>query len=227
MDFPQKAHIIHRLVQIEICPSQVTFLFVWPKPANKCKQTVLGAWATHFKITLQKMVPEKSSKNPSWQPLRFDHFRSSGNCTSTRLCRKFRPNLGVDFLPGKSGRSEQVKVRNVSLSGISTYPTQWERKLIFPTFSWDMLGSPRSWWVLLTTCMNWPYSFLASLLRLLLQLLLITSKGFSPSFLVDCYVMDEPLPQKSDLYLDWPPYYPPPSPTPPQATCICLKIIFR
>lgn len=208
MDFPQKAHIIHGLFQIEIRPSQVTFLFVWNLP--QCKQTVVGAWATHFKITLSyKKWYLKSFKNPSfsrssWQPVsRFD-FRSSGNCTSTRLCRKFRPNLGVDW---------------------SSYPSNGKETHL-PNFSWDMLGSQGGWYYLLLVWI-WPYSCLASLLRLLLQLLLITSKGFSPSFLVDCYVMDEPLPQKSDLYLDWPPYYPPPSPTPPQATRICLKIIFR
>ena len=50
---------------------------------------------------------------------------------------------------------------------------------------------------------------------------------FPQSFWLIAVSWMNPLPQKSDLYLDWPPYYPPPSPTPPQATCICLKIIFR
>lgn len=192
MDFHQKAHIIHGLFQIEIRPSQVTFLFVWPKPAS-CKQTVVGAWATHFKTTLS--YPKwylKSFRNPSfsrsWQPLRFD-FRSLGNCTSTRLCRKFRPNLGV-IGPGFPGQRTGQGNQHIP---------PMERTLIFPTLDgrcWVPRGG--------TTY----YLNELAMFRSLLQLLLITSKVF----LVDCYVIDEPVPKNGNLYLDWPPYYPPPSP---------------
>lgn len=82
---------------------------------------------------------------------------------------------------GFTGRSEQVELRNLSLSGISTYPTQWKGNSSSNNFSWDMLGSPRGWWYYLLLEWICSYSCLASLLMLLLQLLLITSKAFSPS----------------------------------------------
>ena len=58
MDFPQKAHVIHVLFQIEIRPSQVTFLLVWPKPASM--QTNGCWWLSH-------PFQNNSAKNGTWK----------------------------------------------------------------------------------------------------------------------------------------------------------------
>ena len=128
MDFPQKTHIIHVLFQIEIRPSQVTFLFVWPK------QTVLGAWATHFKITLSY----KKWYLKSWQPFRFDEIPVLGKLHIHQTLSE------VPSKPGGQGK-KLIPLRE------PTYPTQWERKLIFPTFSWDICWFSKGLVVLLTT----------------------------------------------------------------------------